>query len=161
MLPALMGLTAVLIRVNTAMQISIVNQQYARAQALFLTFNSAVYPPLAQRMSFHETGDNQMVVGVAGNEIVDGAENEPLASEQNIARTKTSPKGDMEAQKEPDNRTQIRVRDTVTLCTQTNVISAGKPLLQIEGDKKNPIVAGQWNIGENSKFDYCRSGLKP
>ena len=39
-LPLLVGLAVVLIRVNSAIQMSIVNQQYARAQTLNLTYNS-------------------------------------------------------------------------------------------------------------------------
>jgi hypothetical protein len=41
MFPMLLALVIVLIRVNTAIQISIVNQQYARAQTFVLTSNAA------------------------------------------------------------------------------------------------------------------------
>ncbi|MEO5970142.1 MAG: hypothetical protein ABIQ95_09460, partial [Bdellovibrionia bacterium] len=40
MLPLLIGMSTLLVNINTAIQMGIVNQQYARFQTLFLTFNS-------------------------------------------------------------------------------------------------------------------------
>src|SRR5690606_10882360 len=44
MLPILVGMAVLLIRINMAIQVSINNQKYARAQTLYLTFNNSVYP---------------------------------------------------------------------------------------------------------------------
>ena len=82
MLPMLVGLVLILVRINTAIQVSIVNQQYARSHALWLNFNSAVYPQLALREG-HLTAnnDNQMVIGVSDNTAPqDGTTFTPVAS---------------------------------------------------------------------------------
>ena len=44
MLPLMVGLAMLMIRVNTVIQMGIVNQQYARAQALFVAGNGSEYP---------------------------------------------------------------------------------------------------------------------
>src|SRR4051812_43761116 len=70
LLPAVIVLIVVLVRVNSAIQVSIVNQQYARAQALWLAFNSPVFPELRHRVKDFQSGSkmsNQMVIGVAQN----------------------------------------------------------------------------------------------
>src|SRR4051794_31601143 len=67
MLPLLLGLAVLLVRISTAIQISIVDQQYARSQTLFLTYNSATYPRLGLQVSMQQKGLNQMVVGVSDN----------------------------------------------------------------------------------------------
>src|SRR4051812_29317262 len=70
LLPAIVVLIVVMVKVNMAIQVSIVNQQYARAQALWLAFNSPVYPELRHRVKNFQTGNkmaNQMIIGVSQN----------------------------------------------------------------------------------------------
>ena len=166
MLPMLVGLTVMLIRVNTVIQISIVNQQYARAEALWLTFNSAFYPELRHReTNLVSKGYNQMILGVSDNAAPESAERyTPKASVQNIARKRGL--GSNEPQSEPAQRAMIRVRNTVTLCTPLVVLSAGGnplPMLPVSGTG-NPLqfkATGPWAWNEGmSKFDYCRSPVK-
>ena len=99
-LPMLIGMTIILIRVNTAIQISIVDQQYARAQVLFLAFNSPFYPALDKQSSqLVANGTSQMMVGVSDNPA--GASNySPKATVQLIARSKAN-SGSDSPQEEP------------------------------------------------------------
>src|SRR4051812_13549629 len=88
MLPAVIGITVFLIRTNSAIQMSIVDQQYARAQTTWLTFNSPVFPELRLQLgAFVVPGYNQMVLGVSDNVAPNPDEDEysPKSSEQNIA----------------------------------------------------------------------------
>lgn len=119
LLPLMVGLAMSLIWINTAIQISIVNQQYARAQTLFLAFNSPFYPEISRRSSLETSGINQMVIGVSDNPTSsDGLDNiEPEATVQSIA-TKSASAGASDANREyPNLRARVRIRNTVTLCT--------------------------------------------
>jgi len=117
MLPMLFGMVIILIKVNTAIQISIVDQQYARAQALFLTFNSPHYPPLSKQVgSLIGNSMNQMLLGVSDNQA--SGNYVPKATVQLIARKKNAPAPDTE-QEEPTARAKVRIRNSVTLCTQS------------------------------------------
>ncbi len=126
MLPILIGLVVILVRVNTAMQISIVNQQYARAHTLWLAFNSAEYPQYGIRESnFQKKGYNRMVIGVADNAQPDDDSGiyRPLATTQYIVR-KQKVRDSSPAQEEPTERDYVRIRNTISLCTQSNVMFA-------------------------------------
>lgn len=155
MLPALVGLIVLLVRVNSAIQVSIVNQQYARAQALFLAFNSPVYPELALRESqLTDKGYNHMLIGVSDNSSPgEGQVYEPLATTAYVARKKGQGSNDNGA--EPKQRGSVRVRTTVTLCTQPNIIKVGgaaKPILAASG--------GKWELNDKTKFDFCGGPVK-
>jgi len=94
LLPAVVILIAVLVRVNLAIQVSIVNQQYARAQALWLAFNSPVYPELRHRVKNFQSGTklfNEMVIGVSQNAFPDEGDEayQPEATIQNVSQRKT------------------------------------------------------------------------
>lgn len=161
MLPVLLGLTAVVYRVNAAIQMSIVNQQYSRAQALFLAFNSPVYPELRFRMDLQRKGYNQMVLGVSDNPAPKNEDQyNPEATVWDIAPR--TPGGSNEPQAEPDLRTKVRIRNTVHLCTQSDVVGAGsqfKPIQALTGDGRAPIATGEnalvATVG-NVNFLYCR-----
>lgn len=148
-LPLLVGITSLLIRVNTLIQISIVDQKYARAQTFFLTYNHAYYPQLTYRLDpdigLIKTGSNQMVLGVSDNLISRGAT--PLASTQNIVRPGKQV-GNTDPQAEPSSRGIVRVRDTVALCTQNNFVSG-------QGGGFSEINSS--TLGDFTQFDFCRS----
>lgn len=158
-LPLMAGFFLILLRVNMAMQVSIVNQQYARSQALFLAYNSAVYPELRlQNSSLNEKRYNQMIIGVSDNTPPDdtGGKYQPRATTQNITQKKVG--GSEEAHQEPERRAAVRIRNTVTLCTQTNVIDEGgsyKPVIELTGDPRSLRVAGNSKLNERTLFDYC------
>jgi hypothetical protein len=162
LLPMLLGLTVLVIRTNTAIQVSIANQQWARAQALFLTFNSPIYPSVASRESnFIQTGFNQMMIGVSDNIASSQGTYVPIATVQNIAR-KANAGGSDDAQTVPSARAKVRVRTTVSLCTQPNVVPAGSAFAALLPLGGGPQFAAQakYNLSESTKFDYCRSPLK-
>lgn len=150
MLPILIGLIVVMVRTNTVIQMSIVNQKYARAQALWLSFNSPYYPRLSLRKegspddNFVKYGFNRMVIGMADKPVEDtGGKAEAVT--QNVARDSTQ-SVDGPSVSEPIDRTKVRVRTTVALCTQTNVI------VTPQGFK--PVTAE--NINEKTVFQFCR-----
>lgn len=153
LLPMLIGLTVVLIRINSAIQVSIVNQQYARSQTLFLAFNSPVYPQSEYREKFFVQGQsNRMVIGVSDNvQKEDEAEYVPEATTQNIARNRRLSGGEGPAQSEPVKRGMVRVRSTVALCTPLNVIK--------EGGGSYVSASPMKETTPPSAFDYCRSPL--
>jgi hypothetical protein len=152
MCPLLAAILLVLIRINTIIQVSIVNQQYARAQTHFLTFNSPVYPAITHRSRLIDQQSNRMIMGVSDNTITDedeGADYAPEASVQMIARTAAQAKGKGPDHEEPKIRGYVRVRNTVALCTQMNVYN-----------DKGHYAAIQLHEGVSpSAFAYCRSPL--
>jgi hypothetical protein len=151
MLPMMIGLVVILVRVNSAIQMSIVNQQYARSTATWLTFNSPVYPQRKFVMAdFTPFNSSRMVVGVAENQIgVDDSGAQPEASTQQVTRGRRKP-GGTDSNSDKQNlreRELVRVRTTVALCTQVNSI-------ELDG-KKMPLIGNA--LAENSRFDFCRS----
>ena len=158
-LPMMVGLVGLLMRVNTAMQASIVNQQYARLQTHFLTFNSAVYPELRLRKAnLDDKGYNQMLIGVSETAIAEGVNQIPDASVFGISSPRAQ-QGSDEPQTEPDRRAKVRIRSSVTLCTQTQVFTNGSgtgPLMEL-GGSPGFTPAGPSKLTENSRFDYCRA----
>jgi hypothetical protein len=156
LLPAIVILTVVMVKTNTAIQVSIVNQQYARAQALWLTFNSPVFPELRHRVKNFQAGvkmSNQMVIGVSQNSFPEEGDEvyQPEATIQNVSRLKTG--GNNDPQIEPDARSQVRIRTTVSLCTQPNVSPDGPLLLMDEADPFT--VQGVWQLKDSTKITYC------
>lgn len=151
MLPILLGLVVVMVRTNTVIQMSVVNQKYARAQALWLTFNSPYYPKLGFRKAgspddqFVEFGFNRMVIGVADKPVEDTG-GKAVASVQSVTRKMSSNANDGPSQTEPLDRASVRVRTTVALCTQANVVVTPQGIKPVTAD----------NIGEQTVYDYCR-----
>lgn len=157
MLPLLIGMVIILIRVNTAIQISIVDQQYARAQALFLTFNSPFYPKLNIQQVLGQSKINQMMVGVSDNVAPESGSYSPTATVQRITRTLANVGSDS-PKEEPIQRGKVRIRNTVTLCTPTYYLASG-PIVQLGG---NPIgIVGVSNLNEGSRFNtFCEGYIK-
>lgn len=151
LVPFCLGILFLMIRANSAVQTSIVNQQYARAQTLFLTYGSPVYPRTGFQSVMTSGGFNQMVIGVADNLFDSDEDNfydqrvRPQATVRTIV-PRNKPRGSTEPQSEPRERTDVRVRTTVTLCTQPNFIPSNGSNLPINST----------NLSLNSRFDYCR-----
>jgi hypothetical protein len=150
-LPLLVGLAVVLIRVNSAIQMSIVNQQYARAQVLNLAYNSPFYPEKSRRVILERSKMNQLILGVSEN--IPGSGNFiPKASTQRVTRLPTL-RGPEVPQEEPKQRANVRIRDTVTLCTQSFVYKPG-------GGQPVPIMNGEIYApfpSSSGEFFYCGS----
>lgn len=128
-LPVMAGLLFLMIRVSATIQVSIVNQKYARQRALELADNGANYPKLRfLRGNFIERRSNRMVVGVSEEttDVSSGGSSEIVATAPTLPITsrKQLP-GSNENQTEPDARSIVRVRNTVELCTPYRVAQSG------------------------------------
>ena len=149
MLPMLVGFTMILLKLNTAIQISIVDQQYARAQTFFLTLNSPYYPKLLIQSNLSGSSTDQMLVGVSNNQSTAGYV--PQATTQWVARTANAPGADNSPQSEPKRRANVRVRNTVTLCTQNLFIKNSQ-------GQNVPIFDGTtYNLTEGTSLDLFRN----
>ena len=150
MFPLMVGIALMMVRVNTAIQISIVNQQYARAQALFIAYNSPIYPVLRFRAGdtsdrFTSKGTDLMVIGVSEEES-SGQEIDPIPSTFLISRPGHKLPKD-EKQTEPKLRDRIRIRTTVAMCTQMNSVGRdGKP---------TPVNV----LSEGDVLNFCQRGI--
>jgi hypothetical protein len=145
-----------MIKINTVIQMSIVNQQYAREDLFFLMFNSSDYPELPFFPSGKRAGTgNRFVAGVAENSAPsDGGSYVPEASTYLITR-KGKPVGSNADQEEPDLRGNIHVRDTISICTQVDHIGNG--FKQVV----NPALGGQpmpENLNDALGGSYCAGG---
>lgn len=150
LLPAIIFLSILLVKVTVVIQMGIVNQQYARAQAFFLTCNSAIFPMLRLRVP-QNTRFNQMILGVQDNPASTDSTN-PQASAYKIFWKEL---GSDQAQAEPAQRTKVRVRSTVTMCTQSNFIGKNTEILQYDSSLK---VNGNNRLGEApDQFNFCGS----
>lgn len=172
MMPALFGLALIMIKINTAIQVSIVNQQYARAQGLFLTFNSPTYPQIRFRYegesSMVARGFNQLILGVSqegGSEDLPADQLNPVATTQNIVRNRRKV-GSNQVQAEPADRGIVRVRTIVSLCTQSNVVNDAGGLTSVlpsSGVDNTLVPTGEWRIPETPSADawaMCRSPIE-
>lgn len=162
LVPLMVGLIILLVRVNSAIQVAIVDQQYARAQTLFLTMNSNTYPRLALRVGQLDKKDyNQMILGVSDTAPPPGDSGAgsfpPDATVQDIGGKKV--RGSDEPQAEPEQRSLVRVRNTVALCTQNNVVrdqsGAFKPIIDLSGKDNAP--QGPAVLTETTQFAYCHA----
>jgi hypothetical protein len=156
-LPLLLGLVALMTRVNSAIQASLVYQQYARAQTTWLTFNSPVYPALRLQYSeLNVKNYNQMTIGVSDN-LITGDSNLPTATTANIARNQavTNQGSNADQIDGPTSRAIVRVRNTVTMCTQTNVAGSNPVLPIIVSANGVASVTGPYNLPESTKFNFC------
>ncbi|MFZ9596757.1 MAG: hypothetical protein ACO3A2_11875 [Bdellovibrionia bacterium] len=127
-------MSTLLTRINTAIQMSIVNQKYARAQALNLTANSPYYPAIKNPTSLNADDGprgrllsqraNQMILGVSDN--IAGAstrEYVPIATEQMIVRKASLAKRNPPGEEGNLRLDWVRIRNSVTLCTATFSLS--------------------------------------
>jgi hypothetical protein len=116
-----------MVKVNTAIQVSIVNQKYSRLQAVALARNSPYYPSSRVRASLLDSGSNRMTVGVSDEPTGGGGIIRPKATEIMVARNRTlAAQASDDPGITPSERANIRVRSTVTLCTANHAIEAGK-----------------------------------
>ena len=158
LLPVLMGSGMILMRLNTSIQMSIVDQKYARAQALFLPHNSPYYPKIMRQADLFNKKSNQMVLGVSDNNKKSDSDGEdsyvPVASSYRIARNAAAAGPDGPPQEEPVKRGKVRIRNTISLCTHT---------ITMQGASGGSLIRFDGNIPEvaNAKaFLYCASKLE-
>lgn len=150
LLPVLFGITVIMIRVNTAIQMAIVDQKYARAQALHYTQNSPYYPRRDHHYYFFkEKLSNQMYFSVTeqpADEDDPESLNNPKSSTYNVTRKMNEPQ-DSSVGEEPTERAFVRIRNTVSLC-------ANSVFMQADGSYQETYKVMQ-EIGSSSAYKYC------
>lgn len=127
MVPVLIGMFFLLLRVDQAIQVSIVNQKYSRQRLFELVGNSPQYPDLARVTALKDRGDNRLVVGVSEESTLNlGSDFQPSAPTMMITRSrKAALGGSNENGTEPVRRANIRIRNTVEICTPMIVAKTG------------------------------------
>jgi hypothetical protein len=129
-LPFLFILVGLLIKMNTAIQMAINNSRYARAQLFVLTNNSPEYPRLQLRTNrLVKNAHDMLVVGVSDPEAIAEAASDgdmpAIPQTQKIADKRaqgSSERGEVSA------RTEVRIRGTAAICTQSNSTQKGIPV---------------------------------
>ena len=162
MMPMLLGLVVILVRVNEAIQTSIVNQQYARAQTLQLAFNSPFYPEQAKKQRMIAKATHQLIVGVSENQAL-SLEISPKAATQRITRTRNAPGASDAAGEEPPLRAKVRIRTTVTLCTGhlfLETAGAPRPILAQASSPPFPAIQSYALTQNNKPRNFCGSPFK-
>lgn len=161
LLPVMVSLTLLLIRVNTAIQIGIVNEQWVREMVLYISGNGAIYPRRPAIMTdLANLGYNQIVLGMASDYVAssdgwgDGSNGAVDAPVYNIAGNKVL--GSDAAQEEPSNRSRIRVRSTVTLCLPLITVG-GSPVL---GNNNGGIAYNLPDSPSSYANAFCESRLE-
>ncbi|MBN21627.1 MAG: hypothetical protein CL678_10110 [Bdellovibrionaceae bacterium] len=149
LLPVVIGTLSFLIKTNSAIQVSINNQQYARAQILIYMSNSSNYPRVQDISSWEAEGGginrSKMVFGVSDNIFSSDADIEPEAVISPIV-TKDAEQGSRDTGTEDVKvRGKIRVRTTVALCAPLHFVANGKLTRE--------------NLGDNHRFNYCQGGI--
>ena len=153
LVPFLFSLVGLLYKITMATQMSIVNTQYARSQIYVLTSNSPEYPRLQLRWNpkmFAFNNQDRMILGVAdpkalGSSSTQDGSLEPMPQTQKIGKTGSTVTGSSD-RGEVSKRTEIRVRNTVGICTQLNAVANGKPM----DDQNIPgLVSKRWPFGKN------------
>ncbi len=126
-LPFLFILVGLLIRMNTGIQMAINNARYARAQLFVLTNNSPEYPRLQLRKSrLVKNAHDMLVVGVSDPLAIEEAASDgdmpAIPQIQSIGNKKS--RGSNE-RGEVRSRTDVRIRGTAAICTQSNSVTKG------------------------------------
>jgi hypothetical protein len=151
-LPLMIGIFYIIFLTNNAIQISIVNQKYVRSQTLFLNLNSPVYPRIDLREAMESDASNMFTTGVSGNVNETGGDTyPPEAATQSIVRPRSRNIGSEDPQAEPNERGLVRVRTTLTICTQPNFVLTGNNEIQ-------RLTSAAF--AEGVRFDYCRSRVQ-
>ena len=152
LLPLFIGIFFLMLRLNSATQISIVNQKYARTTTLRLTYNHPWFvkfsPVGTTSNGVNAARYHRETIGIS-DEFTDG-NRRPIATSFLITRTPASARGetkDANAQSEPAERAFVRIRNTVTLCLPWSFDS-----------RKQSIVAnypGGRELDNNDEFNIC------
>lgn len=158
LLPVVIGMVVILLRMNSAITTSIVNQKHVRMMVFRLNGNSAVYPVLRTREEFIENFAspekgrfyNRMQIGLAARPI-DETDDKPEANVRLVARSPELSRGKGPDHAEPEERGYVRVRTTMDICTQTNFV-------EVSGNKR---VLDEDVMTEGMVLDFCAPQPQP
>lgn len=157
-LPFLFLFVGLLYKMNMAAQMAINNSQFARAQVYVLTGNSSEYPRLGftkfSPIHFGNADQDRMVLGVADVEALSESNSpngmSPIPQVQKIARLSSTEKGSSE-RGEVKKRTEVRVRNTMGICTQLNSVGSKTPMNE---DSIPSLGSKRWPFG----MEVCQYG---
>lgn len=153
LVPLMVGISILLVRMNTAIQISLVNQKYSRAQVHFLTMNSPYYPRSDVRDVLVPLGVNRLTVGVSEDPIAENSAAAPKATEIFVARSPAAAKGADDQSKESKSRSKVKVRTTVTLCAFSH--SMGNFRQGAARDFTQLLATGVAGSGGGGNHNFC------
>ncbi len=149
-MPIFLVVIYMIIKTNQSIQVSINNQKYTRAALTQLTYNNPwFYNRTLAGGSVYGTqvvgqGHQRLTYGI-GNDAISLTNSQPVATTQRITRSVTV-RGD-DGAGEVDRRSDVRVRNTLTLCGPWVVAGPGTELTNA-------------TLTERSQFDIC-SGPAP
>jgi|GEM_PF-3866165 len=124
MVPVLLVFAKLTLKINGATQISINNQKALRVKILDLALNSPFYPKRnLHTREFVEKKRNHMSIGLVDDEVFDENSGVTKAPNHEIARTPAESIAGAPVS-EPAERTLIRVRSSVGMCTPVIAMSA-------------------------------------
>ena len=161
-LPFLFTFVILLYKMNMASQMAINNAQIARSQMFQLTANSPEYPRLEFRFKdlgakwIHEEGHARLVMGVSdkpANSNEEVAEIEPIPQIQPVGRRGSTVKGSSDSG-EVSLRNEVRVRNTVAICTQFNSATSGGKRLDLTPAIMAQLGSARWPFGGNTVCKY-------
>ncbi len=152
MLPVLVGMFFLLLRVNQAIQVSIVNQKYSRQRLFELVGNSPQYPDVGKVPLLVQKSDNRMVIGVSEESTASiDADFQPSAPTMRITRSRRAAAGGSnENSVEPNRRANVRIRNTVEICT---------PLLVAKSGTSAVPLASALNDATFNRVTFCTGGI--
>lgn len=150
MVPAMLAMTLLVIRINTVIQMGIVNQQYSREQLFILSGNHPVYPRLDRREFLAKTGLNRLTLGVAEEQV---AADTGAYTASTFYIHRRPGLGSEENGEEVKERANVRVRNTVTICTPVYTLDPGGG-----PDKQIFRPGAEWSLRDSvpsPKFPFC------
>ncbi|MBL7714789.1 MAG: hypothetical protein JNL01_04925 [Bdellovibrionales bacterium] len=150
LVPLMVGISVLLVRMNTAIQVSLVNQKYARLQAHFLTMNSPYFPRSDIRAKLVAANVNRQTVGVSDDKIDENSNTSPKATEIFVARSPAAAAGADDSSKSPTSRSRVRIRTTVTLCSASHSWG-GFP----GGEPRSALVMAAASVKGSQAFNLC------
>lgn len=151
LVPLMVGISVLLVRMNTAIQVSLVNQKYSRLQAHFLTMNSPYFPRSDIRSRLVQVGVNRQTVGVGDEKIEENSSAPPKATEIFVARSPAAAAGADDGSKEPTSRSRVRIRTTVTLCSMSHSYGG----FQSAQARSGPVMVAASLDRDKNLFNLC------
>lgn len=169
LVPLILGFTTLVINMNTAVQSAIVNQQYARLQTHFLTFNNAWFPDNGFQTNLLQKKVGLFYMGVAENPINQNGDTDAKAPIVRISRSLAADRvagASDDERTEPDQRTKVRIRASSIICPQSLLLMGGNPILSasVVPSTRDTTRVGQvtpgarYALNENSRYEFCSGG---
>lgn len=167
--PVLFVFASLMYKTNMASQVAINNAKFVRSQLFILTGNSAEYPRLQFRFqlfgkgrSFAAQNHSRMLVGIADPSEAqkyddDDVELRPIPAMIDIRRNRGALSGSEDVG-EPNRRTNVRLRNTASICTQFNSAQQGNKARDwtpdLVRDMSNEDGTRRWPFGNNTVCKY-------